>query len=294
MDAEEIVYRIFTDATADWNEELSKEFPQITVIPMEIMVGSAAYQYGTNEGISTEEFYVKLRNGEYASTSQITPMVYYDYFSAALEEGFDILYLCFSSGLSSTYYSALMASEKAKEDFPDRKVVCIDTLCAAVGEGLLVCEAAKKQMEGMELQDLALWVEQYCKRVCHWFVVDSFEHLKHGGRVSGAAAAIGTALNIKPLLHVTEEGTLQVKEKPRGRKQAIKSLVKKLKEGWTPGVSKQIFVGHGDSLDRALELKAAILAEYPAAEVRVMDIGAVIGSHTGPGVLAMIYWGKNR
>ena len=130
--------------------------------------------------------------------------------------------------------------------------------------------------------------------VGHWFTVDTFEHLKHGGRVSAATAAIGTTLNIKPLLHVTNEGTLQAKEKPRGRKQALKVQLKKLEEGWMPELGKKIIIGHGDSLDRATELKKLILEKHPEAEIQIADIGAVIGAHTGSEVIALIYWGNNR
>ena len=289
-----MAYRIFTDATADLNEDLLVGLPKVTVIPMEVMVGTEMYKYGLNEGITAADFYQKLRNGQYARTSQINPSIYNDYFSEALEDGLDVLYLSFSSALSSTYTSAELSRIELEEDYPDRKIICIDTLCAAVGEGLLVCEALKRQQEGMSIDELASWIEEYKLNVCHWFTVDTFEHLKFGGRVSAATAAIGTTLNIKPLLHVNEEGELQAKEKPRGRKQALKTQLKKLEEGWCPAIGKRIIIGHGDSYDRAVEMKNMIHEKLPNAEVQIADIGAVIGAHTGPDVLALIYWGNNR
>lgn len=289
-----MAYKIFTDATADLNDELLRGLPEVTVIPMEVIVGTEMYKYGLNEGITATDFYQKLRNGQYARTSQINPSIYNDYFSEALEDDLDVLYLSFSSALSSTYTSAELSRIELEEDYPDRKIICVDTLCAAVGEGLLVCEALKRQQEGMSIDELANWIEGHKLNVCHWFTVDTFEHLKVGGRVSAATAAIGTTLNIKPLLHVNEEGELQAKEKPRGRKQALKAQLKKLEEGWCPAIGKRIIIGHGDSMERALELKGLIREKYPEAEIQIADIGAVIGAHTGPDVLALIYWGKNR
>ena len=289
-----MAYKIFTDATADLNDELLRGLPEITVIPMEVMVGTEVYKYGLNEGITAKEFYQKLQNGEYARTSQINPSIYSDYFSEALDDGLDVLYLGFSSGLSSTFTSAELSRIELEEEYPDRKIICIDTLGAAVGEALIVCEALSKQQEGMALEELAVWVEKYKLNVCHWFTVDTFEHLKHGGRISATTAAIGTTLNIKPLLHVTEAGDLQVKEKPRGRKQALKAQLKKLEEGWNPEIGKKIIIGHGDSMERAIEMKKMIHEKYPDAEILIADVGAVIGSHAGPDVLALIYWGNNR
>ena len=166
--------------------------------------------------------------------------------------------------------------------------------CAAVGEAMLVREAARKQQEGLTIEELAAWVEENRLKICHWFTVDSFDHLKHGGRVSAAAAAVGTMLQIKPLLHVDEEGKLRVAEKPRGRKQAIRTQVAHMKEGWTPEMGKLVVIGHGDCPDDVEQLRQAVLKEFPDADIRVAYIGPVIGAHTGPGMLALIYWGMNR
>lgn len=289
-----MAYRIFTDATADLNEELLSGLPKVEVIPMEIMIDGKPFIYGLNEGITPKQFYSELRMGKFANTSQINPAIYRDYFSKALDEGEDVLYLSFSSEMSSTFTSAELCRIDLEEEYPDRKIVCIDTTCAAVGEGLLVCEAAQRQAQGLSMDELVAWVEATKHNVCHWFTVDTFVHLKHGGRVSATSAALGSALNIKPLLHVTEEGSLQAKEKPRGRKAALRAQVKKLEEGWRPDLGKRIVVGHGDSYERANEMKQVIKEKYPDAEIQIADIGAVIGAHTGPDVLALIYWGNNR
>ena len=175
-----------------------------------------------------------------------------------------------------------------------RASIRADALCASVGEGFLVREAARKQKEGLSLEELAAWVEERKLQVCHWFTVDTFEHLRHGGRVSGAAAAMGTLLNIKPMLHVSAAGTLEVAEKPRGRKQAIAAQLSRMKRGWTPEESRLVVVGHGDCPDRAAELAAMVKETFPDAEPLLAPIGPIIGAHTGPGMLALIFWGKER
>lgn len=287
-------YQIITDATADLSDKALEGLPNIEVIPMDILIDNQPYKYGLNQELTPKQLYKELRSGKFGSTSQITPLIYDKYFREVLIEGYDILYLGFSSGMSNTCNSANLAAESLREEYPDRKIICTDTLCASVGEGFLVCEAAKQQKMGMELDELVQWVEKNRLKVCHWFTVDTFEHLKHGGRVSAATAAIGTTLNIKPLLHVTENGILQVKEKPRGRKQAMTHLLKKIEEGWQPELGNKIIIGHADESELALQLKEKIQKNMPAADIQIEDIGAVIGIHTGPGMLAMIYWGDNR
>ena len=287
-------YRIITDATADLSDKAMEGLPKIEVISMEIMLDNQSYKYGLHEELTPKQLYKELRSGKFGGTSQINPLIYDKYFRNILIEGYDVLYLGFSSGMSNTCNSAELAAETLREEYPERKIICVDTLCASVGEGFLVCEAAKQQKMGMNLKDLVHWVEENRLKICHWFTVDTFEHLKHGGRVSAATAVLGTTLNIKPMLHVTENGILQVKEKPRGRKHAMTCLLKKIEDGWKPNLGKKIIIGHADELECALQLKEKIEQNIPSADIRIEDIGAVIGIHTGPGMLAVIYWGDNR
>ena len=203
-----MAYRIITEATADLNSELLAGLPEVTVIPMFVQVDGVEYQFGPGGNISAGEFYAQLRSGKFASTSQINPAVYRSYFEQILKQGMDVLYLCFSSGLSSTIQSARIAISELEEEYPDRKILLLDTLAASVGEGLFVMEAARKQSQGMELEELAAWLEAHKLNLCHWFTVDTFDHLKHGGRVSAASAAVGSLLGIKPLLHVDDNGKL--------------------------------------------------------------------------------------
>jgi len=291
---QEYTYQIFTDATADLNEYLIWGLPPIEIMPMPVEIGGREYQCGPDGDISAEQFYELQRNGCFASTSQINPAMFAEYFEPCLKMGKDILYLCFTSGLSGTYQSACLCIRELEEKYPERKILCVDTLCASVGEGFLVHEALKKQANGMNIDDLYQWVMEYRLKVCHWFTVDTFEHLKHGGRVSAASAAVGTVLQIKPLLHVDEEGKLKVAEKPRGRKKAIASQLSRMEKGWCPQIAKTVIIGHGDNSEAAAVLKTEVFKKFPEAEIYLADIGPVIGSHTGPGMLALIYMGDNR
>lgn len=287
-------YQIFTDATADLNDEMFFGLPYVEIIPMEVLIDGNVYTYGPKGNLTIKQFYRMQREGAFASTTQISPKTYQTCFTPYLEAGQDILYLGFTSGLSGTINSANLCARELEEKYPNRKIICVDTLCASVGEGFLVREAVKRQAEGMDIEELAMWTAANSLDVCHWFTVDTFEHLKHGGRVSNVAAVAGSVLNIKPLLHVDAEGKLKVIEKPRGHKMALKATLSKMETGWNPEKGSTIFIGHGDCPERAKECKDKILDQYPYAEIHIADIGPIIGAHTGPGMLAVIYWGDNR
>ena len=286
-------YRIYTDATADLAPEMLAGLPEIRVIPMDITLEGRPFTYGPGGTISAEEFYAAQRAEQFASTSQVRPDTYLRCFEAGLAEGDDILYLCFSSGLSGTFQTACLCAAEVRAAHPGRRIVCVDTLCASVGEGFLVREAARRQAEGLSLEELAAWVEERRLLVCHWFTVDTFAHLRHGGRVSGAAAAVGTLLGIKPLLHVSAAGGLEAVEKPRGVRHAMAAQLARMRAGWTPEEGRLV-VGHGDCPDRAAGLAALVQEAFPDAETYLAPIGPVIGAHTGPGMLALIFWGTQR
>lgn len=287
-------YQIFTDATADLTSKLKAGLPYIHIISMDVEIGGTVYCYGTPDGITATEFYRLQQEGNFAKTSQINPETYFRCFEPYLHRGIDVLYLCFSTGLSGTFQSAMLAVEELQKQYPERKIICIDTLCASVGEGFLVREAARMQAEGLTIEELADWVMRRRLKVCHWFTVDTFTHLKHGGRISSSAAFIGTALNIKPLLHVDEQGRLQAIEKIRGRKKAIATQATRMEQGWEPALGKTVLIGHADDLDAAEILKERVEELFPNAEVQIAEIGPIIGAHVGPGTLALIYWGNNR
>ena len=287
-------YQIFTDATADLTPELMRGLPSVEIIPMQVEIGGAEYTYGAPGGITAKEFYQLQKAGNFATTSQINPTFYFQSFEPWLRQGIDVLYLCFSSGMSGTYQSAVLAAEELQAEYPERKIICIDTLGAAAGEGFLVREAVKQQMSGLTIDERATWVMDHRLKVCHWVVVDTFTHLKHGGRVSATTAAMGTALQIKPLLHVDDSGKLQAVAKPRGRKKAIASLLERMEQGWTPEIGKSVLIAHSDDPDMAAMLQDRIMEHFDDAEIQICYIGPVIGAHTGPGTVALFYWGHNR
>lgn len=210
-------YKIFTDATADFPAGMAAGMPRVEIIPMEVTAGSDSFLYGPGGNLTVAQFYAMQRGGKFATTSQINPAAYVQFFESALKEGFDVLYLCFSSGMSGCFGNARLCMDDLREAYPDRKLICLDTLAASAGEALLVAEAARRQQEGMMLGDLAAWVEAHRLQACHWFPVDCFDHLRHGGRIS-AAATVGSVLNTKPLLQVDAEGILGVVKKPRAGK----------------------------------------------------------------------------
>lgn len=286
-------YKIVTDATCDIDYSLLKN-EDLEIIDMNLEIGGNQYSFGPNGNINIENFYALQRNGNYASTSQINPNTYHKIFKKYLKEGLDIIYLCFSSGMSGTIQSANIAKMELEDEFEGKNIIIVDTLCASVGQGLLIFESLKKQKEGLSIIELEQWVLENRLKVCHWFSVDVFDHLQHGGRVSGTQAIVGGLLQIKPILYVDEEGKLIVTDKPRGQKKAIKTLINNMKETYDPSISNTIFIGHGDDIEKANALKEVILENFEDVEIYTNYIGPIIGSHTGPGMLALIFWGNTR
>ena len=286
-----VKYQLITDATADLAEDMLRQVPNLKIIPMEVVLNDTVRSYGPGGDLGVEEFYDALRSGGRASTSQINEFTYWEVFEEYLTQGMDVLYLCFSSGLSATWQNACTCAEGLREKYPERRVCCVDTLSASIGQGLLVYEAALRQQEGMELEELADWVEGRRMDVAHWFTVDSLEHLKRGGRINAATAAVGTVLHIKPLLRVDEEGKLVLSGKPRGSRQAMEYKLNKMELDWDFSLGQTVVVGHGGSPQEAEELKTIVEERFPWAHCHIAPIGPVIGSHTGPGMQALVFWG---
>ena len=217
-----------------------------------------------------------------------------DTFTPILESGRDILYLAFSSGLSGTYNGSVIAANDLMEKYPGSKVISVDTLAASVGEGLLVYTAAKKREEGLSLDELAQWVTDNRLHLCHWFTVDDLNHLKRGGRISPAVAIIGTALGIKPVMHVDDEGHLIPVSKVRGRRKSLDALVEHMAETCDKPESQTIFIGHGDSKEDAEYVAKLVRQKFKVKNIILNYIGPVIGSHSGPGTLALFFFGTHR
>lgn len=247
-----------------------------------------------NFEMPTNEFYEKMRGGAVAKTAAINPDTFSASFEKILKEGKDILYLGFSSGLSTTYNSARIAAEGLKESYPERRIVVLDTLCASAGQGLLVYLAVKKKSEGASIDENAEYVKALVPKLCHWFTVDDLVYLKRGGRISAVSYIVGNALGIKPVLHVDNEGHLVSVQKVRGRRTAIDTIVKKYEELADDKEGATLFISHADC-ERDVKIFAdSIKAKFGNEVDLVTDVGPVIGAHAGPGTLAVFFIGKER
>ncbi len=284
-------YHILTDSCSDLTPELIAKL-NITVVPLNMLFKGEVRMDSVGEDI--KEVYQALREGEVTSTSAANPEHWTSFMEPVLARGEDVLILAFSSGLSTTYQSAVIAATDLAEKYPDRKIRVVDTLCASLGEGLLVHYACQKRDQGLELDALADWVESNKLNLCHWFTVDDLMYLKRGGRVSAATALVGTVLKIKPVLHVDNEGHLINVSKVRGRKAAIEMLAKKMEETALPGENDYVMICHGDCLEDAQYLEKLLKEQLGVKEVFIGYTGAVIGSHSGPGTLALFYLGDHR
>ena len=264
----------------------------LTMIPLTLNFRGQEHQ-DLSEGFM-KDMYAGLRAGEVASTAAANPDGWARVMELALEAGEDALVLTFSSGLSTTYQSAVIAANELQEKYPQRKINVVDTLCASLGQGLFVWYACKKRDEGMSLEDLTAWCEDNKLNLCHWFTVDDLMYLKRGGRVSAATALVGTMLQIKPVMHVDNEGHLIKLGTARGRKASINALVKKMEETAIPGANDTVFICHGDCIEDAEYLAQQVKDKLGVKEVLIYYTGAVIGSHSGPGTLALFHLGEHR
>ncbi len=284
-------YRIVTDSCCDYPKKM---YDQLELSVVSLCVNYKGKEHSDYTDKWLKGLYDGLRKGETASTSAVNPEGWTAAMEPILAAGQDVLVLAFSSGLSTTYQSAVIAANELKEKYPERNIRVVDTLCASMGQGLLVWYACKKRAEGMELDAVADWCEQKKANLCHWFTVDDLMYLKRGGRVSAATALVGTMLQIKPVLHVDDEGHLVNVSKVRGRKASIDALAKKVSELALPGENDTMFISHGDCVADAEYLAKILKEKYNVKEVVISYVGAVIGSHSGPGTLALFFLGKNR
>lgn len=284
-------YIITVNSTVDLPKEWLIE-RNVPVIPLKYTIDGETYT--DMEGLSSKEFFEKLREGKMATTSQINPEEAREYLEPYLKEGKDVLHLAFSSGLSGTCNSMRIAAEELKEEYPDAKVYIIDTLCACLGEGLLLYYALKQQASGKTIDETAKWVEENKLHICHNVTVDDLNYLHRGGRVSKTAAVLGTMVQIKPIIHMNQEGCLQVIGKERGRKKALNKIVDmaaKQIQGWENDLA---MITHGDCVEDAEYVAKLVREKLGIEEVLINNIGTVIGSHTGPGVVAVFVMGNER
>lgn len=284
-------YQIITDSGADLPVQMQQKL-DIKIARLTLNFRGQERQDGVDEGM--KELYDALRAGEVATTSAVNPDNWRSVMEPVLEQGRDVLVLAFSSGLSATCQSAVIAAEELREKYPQRRIRVVDTRAASLGQGLLVWYACKKRDEGMELDALAQWAEETKTHLCHWFTVDDLMYLKRGGRISTATAIVGTMLGIKPVLHMDDEGHLISVSKARGRKSSIQALADKLGQLGLPGENGTVFICHGDCPADAAYLEKLVREKYGVQEVFIGYTGAVIGSHSGPGTLSVFFLGQHR
>ena len=284
-------YKIITDSGCDLPKNMLERM-DVKSVSLIVNFKGEARGDSVDEGI--REMYADLRAGEVATTSAVNPTRWEEAMEPELKDGKDLLVITFTSGLSTTYQSAVIAASELAERYPERSIKVVDSLCASLGQGLLVHYAVQKKEEGLSLEELAAWLEENRGHLCHWFTVDDLMFLKRGGRVSATTAMVGTMLKIKPVLHVDDEGHLISKAKARGRKASIEMLAAKAVELGGDFDNSTMFICHGDCIEDAEHLASLVKEKCGVKEVFIGYTGAVIGSHAGPGVLALFFLGKHR
>ena len=286
-------YVITTDNNADLPDEYYQDH-EVGCTYLSYNIDGQAYTHETF--LPVEEFYQKMREGSMPTTAQVNPEQARELFEPILKQGKDILHIAFSSGLSGTYNSVKLAAEELLEEYPGRTIRVIDSLCASLGQGLLVHEAVLRREQGVSLEENAQWVEDHKKNIVHMFTVDDLFHLHRGGRVSKATAVVGSMLNLKPVLHVDDEGKLVAIGNVRGRKKSLLALVDGMKEkiGSYADNCDTVFISHGDCEEEARFVEKKVKEIYDINTVIINHVGPVIGAHSGPGTMALFFLGDQR
>ncbi len=285
---------ILTDSSADLSEDMVRKL-DVQVLPLGFLLDGRAYRnFPDNREMDPHLFYERLRGGELATTNAVNVAQYTEALEPLLQAGRDVLVLAFSSGLSTTYNSSRLAVEELSARYPDRKLYTVDTLCASLGQGLLVWYAARERDRGHSIEEVRDWVEDRKLNLCHQFTVDDLHFLKRGGRISAATAVVGSMLHIKPVLHVDDEGHLISIGKARGRQASLKALVDRMEETAIDSGSLTVFISHGDCLEDAQTVADMVKKRFGVQEVYINYVGPVIGAHSGPGTVALFYMGTER
>ena len=287
-------YKIITDSCCDLSQQMIEELG-IYVIPLSVLMGDATYlNYPDWREISPSGFYGALRNKQSASTSAINMETFVEAFEQYLEKGMDILYLAFSSALSGTYNASNLAAKELAEKYPERKIMCCDTLAASMGQGLMVYYVVNN-CKDKTIEEAYEYAESIKQNMVHWFTVDDLGFLHRGGRISSVTAVVGSLLSVKPILHVSEEGKLVSVSKVRGRKSSIKQLCDNIVSGAVNLDDQVVFISHGDCEEEANYLAEKVKNELGVKQpILVSHIGPVIGAHSGPGTVALFFIGKER
>ena len=285
--------KIVTDSSCDLGINFIEE-NNIELIQLLLNLDGEIIKDDLGKSLGYREFYEKLRAGSMPSTSQINIYTFEEKFKELLDKGYEILYIGLSSALSGTFNSANMARNNILEENPNAKIAIVDSISVSMGLGMLIKKACKMIEEGKMLEDIVQWIEENKNKVIHAILVDDLKHLKRGGRVSASTAAVGSILNIKPLLKLNNSGAVEVSEKIKGKKKGLKRLASIVKENAINIENEILYIMHGDVLEEAQYLKGIILQELNFKDVKVEYIGTVIGTHGGPGTIATVFWGNER
>lgn len=286
-------YAIVTDSSCDFSPQLVKEL-DLTVVPLSVQLGQDRYRNSPDEAPESHVFYTRLSQGEPAQTSAPNVEEFKDAFRPLLQGGKDILYLGFSSGLSATCQNGAIAAQEIQEEFPQAQLITVDTLCASLGQGLIIDLAVQEKRKGKTIEEVADFVRQTIPHLCHWFTVGDLNQLRRGGRLSAGKAILGNLLHVKPVLHVDDVGHLVPVDSVKGRKKSIEALVKKMEESVVDPQTQRVYISHGDCLADAQTLAALVKERLKVVSVTIGDVGPVIGAHSGLGTLALFFLGKQR
>ncbi len=283
---------ILTDSSCDLSREYLDE-NGLEAIPFPYTIGEKGYVDDFGKSLSYDRFYDELRHGAMPSTSQISVYNFEKVFRRYIDEGKAIIYIGFSSALSQTFNNSILARNNILDEIPDANIAVIDSKSASIGLGAIVFYANNLLKNGKSYGEIIEWVENNKLRSNHWFIIDSLDHLKRGGRISAAAAAVGSMLDVKPMLNVDDEGKLNIIKKIRGRKKALKELLDKLQLIETPE-EQVVFINHADCAEDAEHLKELVMERVKVKDVVINNIGPIIGSHTGPGMICLVFMGEKR
>ncbi len=287
-------FKIFTESNADLSLELMEK-SDVHIIPMMFILDGKEYlNTPLKAQLPETEFYAKVRNGSMPTTSQINIEDFKEHATPYLDKGIDVLHVGFSSALSGTYNSCRLAAEELRESYPDRKIIVVDSLCASLGEGLIVFLAAMKQQQGATIEEVAQYIEDNKLNIAHWFTVDDLNHLYRGGRVSKLSAVAGTLLGVKPILNVSNEGKLTAKDKVRGRAKSIDYLVDKVVQNATSPKDNYLFVSHGDCIEDCEYFVEKVKERVNFKGIYINFVGSTVGTHSGPGTLAVFFYSDKR
>ena len=287
-------YVIMTDSCCDMTDEMAREL-DLAVQPLSLHMGQDVYRnWLDGREIGFEEFYARIRAGETATTSAVSVGEFEDAMRPILAQGKDILCINFSSALSTTYQSAVIAAGDLRTEFPEAKIFVVDSLCASLGQGLLLYLCVQEKRKGRPIEEVHAFAEATKGNICHWFTVDDLNHLKRGGRISAATALFGTMLSIKPVMHVDDGGHLTPVSKARGRKASLLALVDQMEKNAVDSAHGPVFISHGDCEGDALLVADEVVRRFGNNDIHLNYVGPVIGNHSGPGTVALFFVGHKR